>query len=69
MDIVAYVGGGAQIGTAQVLTFAIPIGVLGVVTFWGVFQRPGRHKFGPPRRVPGAARPVPEDTSASEHSR
>lgn len=54
MEFLAYVAG-ARVGTAQVLTFAFPIGMLGVVCFWGFFQRSGRRRFGPPRQRRGTA--------------
>lgn len=38
MDVVAAVSS-TEYGTAQVLTFAIPIGTLALVCFWGFFQR------------------------------
>lgn len=53
MDILAYISD-TKVGTAQVLTFALPVGVLGGVMFWGFFQRPGGHKRG--RRRQGSQR-------------
>lgn len=38
MDVVAVVSG-TDYGTAQVLTFVIPIGTLAAVCFWGFFHR------------------------------
>lgn len=49
MDILAYVNN-TRIGTAQVLTFAIPVGTFGAVMIWGFFERPGGHRRGHRRR-------------------
>ncbi|MHB8504258.1 MAG: hypothetical protein ACYDEN_00815 [Acidimicrobiales bacterium] len=49
MDIMAYIND-TRVGTAQVLTFAFPIGVLGGVLVWGFFERPGGHRRGRRRR-------------------
>lgn len=53
MDILAYVSthvSNTRIGTAQVLTFALPIGTLGGLVIWGFFERPGGHRRGHRRR-------------------
>lgn len=55
MDILAYVSD-TRVGTAQVLTFALPVGVLGGVVFWGFFQRPGGHRRAERRRQQAARR-------------
>lgn len=55
MDILAYVND-TRVGTAQVLTFALPVGVLGGVVFWGFFQRPGGHRRSERRRQQAARR-------------
>lgn len=49
MEIIAYVSDTA-IGTAQVLTFALPVGVFGGVIFWGFFQRPAVRRRSQRRR-------------------
>jgi hypothetical protein len=53
MDFLAYINhiSATRIGTAQVLTFALPIGTFGAVMIWGFFERPGGHRRGHRRRV------------------